>query len=206
MVCDVWQKHQGTLTFIPWVFTWIAMFQFVGHNYIKNWLLERISFVPKLNLFLLKLHFVPTLSVAVMSQIGILTPDWSIAAVPCYSPEWKIAFGVNDEANKIRVCSKIISWNNFLFKMLSTMISYNCVSRKFHYIRSETIEIRQNLQHSIDTQWKVSLQCRGVCVPNSTTATDRTPPINSERNTIVTLRFLCLNERKVSLVTICAVI
>ena len=56
------------------------------------------------------------LSVAVMSQIGILTPDWSIAAVPCYSPEWKIAFGVNDEANKIRVCSKITSWNNFLLK------------------------------------------------------------------------------------------
>ena len=27
------------------------------------------------------------LSVAVMSQIGILTPDWSIAAVPSYSPE-----------------------------------------------------------------------------------------------------------------------
>ena len=27
------------------------------------------------------------LSVAMMSQIGILTPDWSIAAVPCYSPE-----------------------------------------------------------------------------------------------------------------------
>ena len=56
------------------------------------------------------------LSVAVMSQVGILTPDWSIAAVPCYSPEWKIAFGVNDEANKIRVCSKITSWNNFLFE------------------------------------------------------------------------------------------
>ena len=51
-----------------------------------------------------------------MSQIGILTPDWSIAAVPCYSPEWKIAFGVNDEANKIRVCSKVTSWNNFLFE------------------------------------------------------------------------------------------
>ena len=27
------------------------------------------------------------LSVAVMSQIGVLTPDWSMAAVPCYSPE-----------------------------------------------------------------------------------------------------------------------
>ena len=56
------------------------------------------------------------LSVGVMSQIGILTPDWSIAAVPCYSPEWKIAFGVNDEANKIRVCSNIISSNNFFLK------------------------------------------------------------------------------------------
>ena len=54
------------------------------------------------------------LSVAVMSQIGILTPDWSIAAVPCYSPEWKI--GVNDEANKIRICSKIIGSNNFFLK------------------------------------------------------------------------------------------
>ena len=43
-------------------------------------------------------------------------------------------------------------------KMLSTMISYNCVSRKFHYIRSKTIEIRQIFQHSIDTPWKVSLQ------------------------------------------------
>ena len=58
-------------------------------------------------------------------------------------------------------------------KMLSTMISYNCVSRKFHYIRSKTIEIRQNFQHSIDTSWKVSLQYRGVWMPNSTTATDR---------------------------------
>ena len=37
------------------------------------------------------------LLVAEMSQIRILTPDWSIAAVPCYFPEWKIAFGVNDE-------------------------------------------------------------------------------------------------------------
>ena len=36
-------------------------------------------------------------------------------------------------------------------KILSTVISYNCVSRKFHYIRSKTIEIRQNFQHSIDT-------------------------------------------------------
>ena len=27
-------------------------------------------------------------------------------------------------------------------KMLSTMISYNCVSRKFHYIRSKTIKIQ----------------------------------------------------------------
>ena len=32
-------------------------------------------------------YFTSILSVAVMSQIGILTPDWSIAAVPCYSPE-----------------------------------------------------------------------------------------------------------------------
>ena len=61
-------------------------------------------------------HLTPILSVAVMSQIGILTPDWSITAVPCYSPEWKIAFGVNDEANKTRVCSKITSWNNFFLK------------------------------------------------------------------------------------------
>ena len=30
---------------------------------------------------------VDILSVTVMSQIGILTPDWSISAVPCYSPE-----------------------------------------------------------------------------------------------------------------------
>ena len=51
-----------------------------------------------------------------MSQIRILTPDWSIAAVPCYYPEWKIAFGVNDETNKTRACSKITSWNNFLLK------------------------------------------------------------------------------------------
>ena len=58
----------------------------------------------------------PPPGVVVISQIGILTPDWSIAAVPCYSREWKIAFGVNDEANKIIVCNKIISWNNFLFK------------------------------------------------------------------------------------------
>ena len=42
-----------------------------------------------------------------MSQIGILTPDWSIAAVPCYSQEWKITFEVNDEANKIRVVAKL---------------------------------------------------------------------------------------------------
>ena len=56
------------------------------------------------------------LSVAVMSQIGILTSDWPIVAVPCYSPEWKIVFGVNDEANKIRICSKITTWNNFLVK------------------------------------------------------------------------------------------
>ena len=52
-----------------------------------------------------------------MLQIRILTPDWLSAAVPCYSPEWKIAFGVNDEAiNKIRVCSKITSWNYFIVK------------------------------------------------------------------------------------------
>ena len=56
------------------------------------------------------------LSVAVMSQIGILTPDWSIVAVPCYSSEWKTTFGVNDEAHKIRVCSKITSSNNFIVK------------------------------------------------------------------------------------------
>ena len=43
-------------------------------------------------------------------------------------------------------------------KMLSTAISYNCVSRKFHFIRSKTTEIRQIFQHSIDTPWKVSLQ------------------------------------------------
>ena len=30
-----------------------------------------------------------------MSQIRIGIPDRSIAAVPYYSPEWKIAFGVN---------------------------------------------------------------------------------------------------------------
>ena len=51
-----------------------------------------------------------------MSQIGILTPDWSIMAVPCYSPEWKNAFGVNDEANKIKVFYKITSWNYFIVK------------------------------------------------------------------------------------------
>ena len=39
-----------------------------------------------------------------------------IVAVPCYSPEWKSAFGVNDEANKIRACSKITSWNDFTVK------------------------------------------------------------------------------------------
>ena len=46
----------------------------------------------------------------------------------------------------------------YFLKMLSRVISYNCVSRKFHYIRSKTIEIRQFFQHSIDTPWKVSLQ------------------------------------------------
>ena len=50
-----------------------------------------------------------------MSQIRIPTPDWSIAAVPCYSLEWKITFGVNDEANK-EFEAKFTSWYNFLFK------------------------------------------------------------------------------------------
>ena len=101
------------------------------------------------------------LLVAVMSQIGILTPDRSIAAVPCYSPEWKITFGVNGETNKIRVCSKITSWNDSIVKYI---ISYNCVSWKFHFIRWKTIEIRQIFQHLIDTPWyfdSSNLEC--VC-------------------------------------------
>ena len=81
------------------------------------------------------------LSVAVMSQIRILTPDWSIAAVPCYSPEWKITFGVNDEANKIRVCSKITSWNNFflqyvinndILQLCLQKISLDIISKQFN--------------------------------------------------------------------------
>ena len=50
------------------------------------------------------------LSVAVMSQIGTLPPDWSILAVPCYSPEWNIAIGMNGKANKISVYNKITYW------------------------------------------------------------------------------------------------
>ena len=73
------------------------------------------------------------LSVAVMSQIGILTPDWSIVAVPCYSPEWKFAFGVNDEANKIRVCSKITSWNNFLLKYVINNLRVILAKKGSHF-------------------------------------------------------------------------
>ena len=72
----------------------------------------------------------PILSVAVMSQIGILTPDCIIAAVPCYSPQWKIAFGVNDEVNKIRVCIKITSRNNFLFENVINNDNTTTVSRE----------------------------------------------------------------------------
>ena len=88
------------------------------------------------------------LSVSVMSQIGILTPDWSVAAVPCYSPDWKIAFGVNDEANKIRICSKITSQNNFLFE--NVINSSAVVDTTFVNIYVDTKNIptcRYNIQH-----------------------------------------------------------
>ena len=48
------------------------------------------------------------LLVGLMSQIWNLTLGWSIASVPSYSPKWKIAFEVNDEINKITICSKLI--------------------------------------------------------------------------------------------------
>ena len=68
-----------------------------------------------------------------------LTPDWSIAAVPCYSLEWKIAFGVNDEANKIRVCSKIISSNNFFLKyVINNDILQLCLQKiSLYYIKND---------------------------------------------------------------------
>ena len=75
-----------------------------------------------------------------MSQIGILTPDWSFTAFPCYSPEWKIAFGVNDEANKTRVCSKITRWNNFFLKYVINNDILQLCLQKFHFLDQKQLK------------------------------------------------------------------
>ena len=63
-------------------------------------------------------------------------------------PGVKDCLGVNDEANKIKVCSKLqVEITSFL-KYVINNESYDCVSRKFYYFRSKTIEIWQIFQQS----------------------------------------------------------
>ena len=62
--------------------------------------------------------------------------------------EWKIA-----KKNQSLQQNYKLKWIHCKINMLSTMISYNCVAKKFHNIRLKIIEIRQIFQHSIDTPW-----------------------------------------------------